>query len=707
MAGNVSKPYSDSSSAYAPLFADFMLPDEEYVNLDLTMSDDDLNKMLVDDLDENISFWEQKPWQLRKTDKENTNFLLGDQQDEREIKKTNSGGFTDNRMFSSMRAILSYATGQLAVPEITPSRSDDIYIKGARNIQSALYQHALDNKVDIKTRAAVMNILSRKRGPMKLRWDANKGLNGDVVTEVVPPEDIIIDRYAGFLDNPRVIYQRIRCSVDELVMKFPDKKGDIYAAYSIAQGRYSQRSRFVTYYEAWFTYLDSDGKDCEGVAWFIPEHKLILDKMKNPNWVYSGSTRKEKEENVLDRPPKPYVWFNYINTGHSYIDDTCLFEQAKPLQEMLNYRNQQLNTNIDFMNGRWVASKKAFSEADAQKFVNKGARTIALVDADDVGKALQVQTPNQLPAEVYQSVVDLRNEIDTMMGTPSQFRGAQSSSQDTATRDLMIKQQAGMLQDDLVRCVSSGMEEYYKILLQMMRTYYTDDYWFQMRGGDGEFEFILINGDSIDANVKVGVQVDSTLPLDKEQIRATALNLWKEGQAIDYKSLVKDLGLPNPDIRAEAYMRSKLDPIGYLQSLEQGIDNSDAEVDIQMLIANKQPIERDNYAQEYLEYYNNFLTLNRFAKLPTDQKQRIVQFLMAVQHIASQTANQQSAMLDDADITTAPINPPAPQRTIRVDVPGAPLDPDQTAQLSGAQPQQQQPTATDASQQAAPPVPTQ
>lgn len=704
MSTSSNRPYSANQDAYEPLFADFFLPDEEYQNLDLDMSDVDLSKMLVEDLDLNISHWEQKPWVLKKTDTDNTSYLLGDQTDEREIKKTNSGGFTDNRMFSSTRAILSYATGQLAVPEVTPSRSDDVYVKGARKIQSALYQHASDNKVDIKTRAAVMNLLTRKRGPMKLRWDENKGLNGDIVTEVVPPEDIIIDRYAGFLDNPRVIYQRIRCSVDELVAKFPDKKTEIYTAFSIKLGVYTQRSRFVTYYEAWFTYLDKDNTSCEGVCWFIPEKKVILDKMKNPNWVYSGSNKKDKEVNVLDRPPKPYVWFNYINTGHSYIDDTCLFEQAKPLQEMLNYRNQQLNTNIDFMNGRWVASKKAFSETDAQKFVNRGARTVALVDSDDVGKALQVQTPNSLPSEVYQSVIDFRNEIDEMMGTPSQFRGASPDRADTATRDLMIKQQAGALQDDLVRCIASGMEEYYKILLQMMRTYYTDDYWFQVRGGDGEFEFILISGDDIDSNVKVGIQVDSTLPLDKEQIRATALNLWKEGQAIDYKQLMEDLGLPNPDIRAERYYRAKLDPLGYMESLSQGIDNDDAEVDIQMLIKNKVPQERDNYDQEYLEYYNNFLTLNRFSKLDQGAKQRVVQFLMAVQHIAMQTANAQISQLDDAGMSTAPPNPPAPKQQINVDVKGAPLDPQQTAQITGAQPVQ--PTAAPGSQPQ-PPVPTQ
>ncbi len=648
-----SNPYSQTQNVYNTLFSDTYLPEEEYEAFALSMSDDRLDKMLIQSLDENQSYWQRKPWQLQKTDKENTNFLLGDQLDDRQLMRAGEN-FVDNRMFSSLRAILSYATGQLAVPEITPSRGDDIYLKGAQDIQKALYQHAADNKVDIKTRAAVMNLLTRKRGPIKLRFDPEKGEYGDIVTEVCNPEDIIVDRNAQFLGNPNIIYHRLRCSVDELIARFPEKEADIKIAYSIKQGRYSQVSRFVTYFEAWFTYLDNEHKSREGVAWFIPEHHLILDKMPNPNWVYTGDDKKDKRQNIMERPPKPFIWFNYINTGHSFIDDTCLFEQTKPLQEMLNHRNMQLNRNIDFMNGRWIASKKAFSEEDAQKFINKGARTVALVDTDDVNKALKAETPNSLPAEVYNSVVDFRNEIDQMMGTPSQFKGASPSSQDTATRDIMVKQQAGMLQDDLVRCVASGMEDYYKVLLQMMRTYYTEDYWFQVRGGDGKYEFILINGENIDANVKISVQVDSTLPLDKEKIRATAMDLWKTGQAIDYRTLMEDIGLPDPEIRTERYMKSKMDPVGYLRAIEGSQIHDEAEVDIQLLLAGKMPEERDAYDAEYLNYFNRFLTTNRFARQKQESKAQVVQFLMAIQHLATQSNNLQSLILDDADMIATP-----------------------------------------------------
>lgn len=688
-------PFSQSQSVYAPLFEQTYIPDEAYERFDLSMSDDRLQKMLIDSLDTNVDHWNKRPWRLKEIDEENVNFLLGDQLNDTEFLKSDSK-YIDNRLFAAVRAILSYATGQLAVPEITPSKGDEIYLKGARNLQAALYQHSLDEKVDVKTRAAVLNLVTRKRGFMKLRWDPDAGAHGDIVTDVCNPEDIIVDRYAAYLTNPNIMYHRLRCSVDELCAKFPNKADDILSAFRIKQGRYTQLSRYVTYFEPWFSYIDKDGASREGVAWFIPEYRLILDKMPNPNWVYTGDDKKDKEINLLQRPPKPFVGFNYMNLGHSYIDETCLFEQAKPMQEMLNKRGQQIWDNADYVNGRWVASKKAFSQEDAYKIVNKGPKTIALADAEDVGKALQNIASSELPAYVYNTLLDARNEIDTMMGTPSVFRGAQPDQQNTLGRDLLAKQQSGMLQDDLVKAVASGMEEYYKIKLQMMRVNYTDDYWFQTKGADGKYEFILLNGDDIDSNVKIGVQVDSTLPLDKQQIRATSLELWKAGNAIDYRTLMEDLGLPNPEVRAERYMKSQLDPAGYTKSIELSQINTDAEADIQLLIKNKTPEERDEYSEDYLNYMNRFVASNRFQKMQFEDReaaQRIVAFVMAIQEAATVTTGLQELILNDAEMLPMPSPQPTPAQ------PGAP-QPEGLPPVPGS-PQGAPPV------QAEPPVPTQ
>lgn len=712
---SITNPFAQTEDIYEEAFTQTQVGDTEFAELDLIMSDDDLQKLVVLSLEADRSHWNKKPWQLEETDLTNTSFLLGDQLNDKDYLKADAGSkIVDNRLFSSTRAILSYATGQLAKPEITPSKSDEIYLKSARDIGSALYQHSADEQVDFKVRAAVMNLVSRKRGYLKLRWNPDIGLNGDIVTEVCNPEDIIICRYAGYLQNPAKIYHRIRCTVSELCARFPDKQQQIQDAFAVRRGVYSQMSKMITYFECWFTYTDTDGHAKEGVCWFISEKKLILDKMPNPNWVYMKTHKKEMQANVMSSAPKPFVVFNYINTGHSYIDETCLIEQARPLQVALNKRLRQVSDNADYVNGRWVASKKAFSQEDARNLINKGARTVAMVDREDVSNALVNVAPNQLDAWVENTIYDYRNEIDGMMGTPSQFKGAQPTSTDTLGRDLLLKQQAGALQDDLVRSISMAMENYYQIKLQMMRVYYTDDYWFQTKGGDGKYEFILLNGDKLDSNVKVGVQVDSTLPLDKPGIRSMAMELWQAGQAIDYKSLMEDLGLPNPDVRAERYLKSRIDPINFLKSVEVGQINSEAETDIQLLIAGKTPEERDNYDEHYFNYYNKVVASNRFAKLQGENPkaaQRITMFLIAIQHAMMQSLNISESMMDTAGIVNDPMPMPIPKTTVKIN---GMIDPGQSAQMAGVQPDQpapgvpptdQQPSAPAAA--SSPPVPTQ
>lgn len=686
MATDSNNPYSQTQNVYEEAFTELYTGDTEYEDLSLDMSDDDLDKMLVQSLEADRAHWNKKPWNLEEVDLVNTNFFLGDQVD---LKEYTNGEVQhkDNRLFSSARAILAYATGQLAKPDITPSRGDEVYLKGARDIGAALYQDSADDHVDLQVRAAVLNLISRKRAYIKLRYDPNIGMNGKVISEVCNPEDIILCRFSGYMKNPAKIYHRLRCSVSELCARFPDKEIEIKEAFSIRRGVYTQTSRMVTYFECWFTYTDADLKPKEGVCWFIHEKKLILDKMANPNWIYMKNRKKEMEANVALMPPKPFVIFNHINTGHSAIDETCLIEQALPLQKMLNKRLKQISDNADYVNGRWVYSKKAFGEEDARKLINKGSRTLAGVDRDDVSNALVNVAPNQLGQWVENTIYDYRNEIDGLMGTPSQFKGESPKTNDTLGRDLMLKQQAGALQDDLVRAVSVAMCTYYEIKLQLWRVNYTDDYWFQTKGGDGKYEFILINGEKLDTNVKVGVQVDSTLPLDKAGVRGMAIDLLKMNK-IDYKTAMEDLGLPNPDVRAERYLKSVIDPINFLKSVEVSQVNADAESDIQLLIANKTPEERDNYDQGYFDYYNKVLASNRFQKLQgTDPKaaQRVVMFLVAIQHTMMQSLNISESLLDNAGIVNDPTPMPIPKTTVKIQ--GA-VDPAQSAQLAGVQPDQ-------------------
>lgn len=694
--------FSQQQDVYQDAFTELYQSPEDFEPLSVDMSDSDLDKMLITSLEADREHWNKKPWNLEQTDIEGTDFVLGYQLNEKDFLRGDTQ-YKDNLIFQSVRAILSYACNQLSKPDVTPSRGDEIYLKGARDIGASLYQHTEDEDGEEKVRAAVLNLIARKRAYLKLRFDPEIGLNGDIVTEVCNPEDIIISRHARYLQNPDKIYHRIRCSTEELIARFPDKEDDIRRAFNIQRGVHSQMSRMISYFECWFTYRDADKMPKEGVCWFVAEKHLILDKMPNPNWVYFKSRKKEKEANVMSMPPKPFINFSYFNFGHSFIDETCLVEQVIPMQKALNKRLKQIGDNADYVNGRWIADKDAFSQEDARSLVNKGPRTVAMADMKKVAQPLINVAPNQLGQWVENTVFDSRNEINTGMATPSVFKGDEPQKKNTLGRDLLVKQGATNVQDDLVKAISNAMKRYYKLKLQLMRVNYTDDYWFQCKGGDGKYEFILLNGDKFDTNVKVGVQMDSTLPLDKDMIRSIAMQLWTAGNAIDYRTLMEDLGLPNPDIRTERYLKAHIDPINYLKSIELSQIDTDAEADIQLLIANKVPEERDDYSEDYFNYFNRVMASNRFQKLQGDDlpaAQRVTAFLMAIQHTMMQSANLQGSILDDAGINNLPMPMPIPKTTVHI---AGMVDPAQSAQLAGIQADQAAPSAAPS----APPVPTQ
>ncbi len=309
-----------------------------------------------------------------------------------------------------------------------------------------------------------------------------------------------------------------------------------------------------------------------------------------------------------------------------------------------------------------------------------------MTKAEDVTKAIANIAAQSQANEIFQTVIDARNEVNEMMGTPNIFKGADPKNGDTLGRDQMLKAQAGMLQDDLVRGVQSGMARYYKTKLQMMRVYYSDDHEFSTKGGDGNYTFVRINAETIDTNVKVSVQADSTLPLDKSMIRNLAADLLKANK-IDYLTAMEDLGLPDPDIRTERYLRSISNPLGYMASIEASMDNNDAEQDILMLISGRTPKERDTYDEGYINYYNRFLTTGRFQKLIQDDNeaaQRVASFLIAVQHTTTLQANLMG-QLDQAGQLTQPPQPAPPPAKTNIHLEGK-LNPEQTQAATGQKP---------------------
>lgn len=651
-----------SNNYYTELISNFYTPEEELALLDVSMPDDKLIQMLRTSLDQSEQHWNQAPWSLEDTDQRALPFIFNSKprQNLYEIPEID---YSDNRVFRGMRSIRAYVTSRLAMPDLSPSSSDDYNKRQAKMIALALYQHTLDEHVDQKLETVVMNHFFRKRGYLKLRFDPMAGVSGDVVTDVVPPEDLVMDKYATFQGQVPRIHQRVRCSLDELIAMFPEKEKRILSLFSIRQGRFTQMSREVTYIETWFTYLDAKRYPREGVAWWLNDPGLlVLDKQPNPNWIYTGDDMKDRRINLLVRPPKPFFNLNYLNLGRTNIDEVSLFDHAYPQQQLLDRRQKQWHKNIDYVNGRWIADKNKLSEGEATKMVNKGARTIGMIDNKE-GKPLNTIFANvgtqPLPGEVYQSILDTRNEIDDLLGINSIFKGSQPGKKDTLGRDLLQNQQASSLQDDYVKSIAVMMQQYYAVKLQMMRTYWTSDQTIQTKGSDGDDLILILSGATIDPNIKIGVNTDSVLPINKAQMHQDAKDLFVANK-LDALSAYQDMGYDDAEVRAERLYKSQLDPQGYALSVERGLDNNEAEQDIQAILHDKDAQKRDSYGQEYLDYYNLFVTTNRFAQLEPQQKQAIIAQLSVIQHMAATQAGLQQTMLDEAAMMAPPPAPVLP-----------------------------------------------
>ena len=617
--------------------------DEQYPVFDLKLKDDQLVRMVGDTMQESQEHWNKWPYNFAEIDEQNIKYWLGDQMGEGY--RAASGKVIKNmgnRLQTSARAVLAYVNARVANPEVSPSSSRGEAQLFAKDMADAMRQHSIDNDLEEKAGKCAQSLLIQKRAFLKQRFDPLAGPHGDIVLDYVPPEDIVIDKNTPWGGEPPRIWHKQEATAEELCMKFPDKDKDIKLALGIQRGTYSQMSRRETYYEVWFTYYEK-GFQREGLCWYMPKGRLVLGKMQNPNYVYTGDDAQDRIINFLPFPPKPFIIFSYMNTGKSALDETSLFDQNKSTQDLYNTRRKQIFTSNDNMGGRHIVNSDVINEEDVIKFfkrLDKGVLSVKPGQGQNINDVYSHVPHNPLPAQSYDEAIDLRNEIDTGMGTPNIFRGDQSKN-NTLGQDERIIEQAGALQDDLARAIDKAMQRHYRLLFQMIKVYYTEDHWFTIKSDTGAYDHIVINGETMDTNAKVSVEAGSTLPANKKEVRDIAVEAAGANKIDDlsFWEAVIYGKLPDPETIVQRLQKQLNDPAAFMAEVAKEIASRDAMVDISLVIADKAPPERDEYDADYLTSFNTFMMGNRFLQLPPEAQERIKIHLAAAGAMAARTAN--------------------------------------------------------------------
>lgn len=574
-------------------------------------------------------YWNRaKGFNLAEIRQENKKLWLGNHYDEYEL-HDHQTPYIDNRTFISVESSIAYVTAKVAQPEVYPAQDTDVSKYLAQDLQRALVAHAELDRLDQKARRISRHAYIAHLGMGKLRYDYDKDC---IVTEVVDPECIVVDKDAKEGDNPRFIAEYLDASVEELIHRFPDSKDKIMAELGYKRGTTLQMQKRIRYIEIWFTYYDKSNSKCEGVMWFF--NNCVLGKMKNPNWVYKDS--KEEKYNFLDHPPKPYIPLNFYNDGMSYIDPTGAIQQAAPLQYALDKRGRQIVDNADQANAGWVFSGHALSKSDAEAMIGAPNEKI-IVDAEDVRTAAQRFPAPILPAYVIQDKFDMRTEMDQVFGTPNIFRG-ESSGSATLGQDVIAKQQSQIRQDIFVDAIDDWMHKYYRMLVQFMKVYYTEDHWYRISGKNGQFDSIVMKADKIEDGIDVRITAGSTVKVDKDRMQTVALTLAKLG-LIDPISIYEDLELPNPADRIERLVQWKLDPTVLVENAKNDEFDQQAFIDITILNAGKKAKPQEIMSQEHLDYHRKYMISSEFISLPDKIKQ------LHVDHVTLETETLRQLLL--------------------------------------------------------------
>lgn len=598
---------------------------EEGAVFDLDMKDEELLSLVKKPIAESESFWNgQKEQNLKKVREQNRKYWLGDQlDDDHRVRYDHNSKYMDNRIFVAVETVSSAVSARNPQPEATPAQNTITSRQLAKDVENGLLAYADKYRLNVSVfRPALRHLLVYRLGVVMQRWDPDLGPNGDIRTEYVHPNDILVDKNALPGENPRFIRHTLRATIEELCLKFPEKEREIYKHFGIQRAVSTHLGRTTAYYQVWFTYYKG-GKAKEGVMWTLGD-QLVLGKMKNPNWVDGdkGKTRK----NFLDAPVKPYFPLNYLNLGEHWIDDTTALEQAIPLQKSLNVRGAQIEDNADQASGGLVLNSIMISSDDASNLI--GDPLEKLMVSGDVNRAAARLAPALLPNYVMEDKYDARNEVDNIFATQSISRGEETKNNTLGQDQLLLRQSQGR-QEDIVRALDDLADRLYRHTVQMMKVYYTEEHWFAVNGEDGQFDFISLKSDKIEDGLDLKVKSGTSLPLDKAGMQQTAVKLAEIG-LIDPLSLYEDLGIPNARKRVERLLKWKQEEIApgtYMNDLQEEEFNREAFMDIQVLMANKMPKVRDEVGPEYLAYITKFMITGQFRAQKPEIQQKFVEFM--------------------------------------------------------------------------------
>jgi len=492
---------------------------------------------------------------------------------------------TDNLIFESVETFLPIATRANPEPLVQAGNSKEEQDL-ADDIKVALASEADKQQLRRKLAKMTRSWLLNRIGALKVSWNPH---TKRIETTVVNTKKMMFDK-KGYVDERGYfigewLNEKKSATAKTLTEMFPKK------AEAIKLKAGGKMGTSLDYIEWWY----------KGTDLFFTLDSTVLGKFKNPNWNYDGTektidpdTGEEVESQVkglnhLDAPTDPYRFLAIFNVNEQPHDSTSLILQNIPQQDMINRREQQIERNVQGMNNGIIVSGEAFTEDQAAQAASALRRGNAIrVPNGDVGKAVLFPQRPALPADVFTSLTDARNELRNIFGTAgSSAQGIKS--QETVRGKIMVKDMdSSRIGGGITEYIEQVADSIYNLWVQFMYVFYDDEHFVASAGSVKGAELIkLVNSDfHLLTTLSITVKEGTLIPKDPLTQRNEAIDLWS-ANAIDPRSLYQKLDFPDPDaatnqlILWQMLQKGQIQPQDYLptfsiQSSGEGQPNAPA-----------------------------------------------------------------------------------------------------------------------------------
>lgn len=451
----------------------------------------------------------------------------------------------DNLIFEAVETFLPIATRANPDPLVTADPTE-IGEKMAHDIKSALVDWSDRVKLRRKLARTTRNWTWARIGVIKVYWDV---FTKSIKVDVVNPKRMIFDK-DGHIDEGGMFVgdfegEKKKETAGKLSEMFPAKKKEIMDK---AKGK---RGTKLEYIEWW-----DKGKD----LYFTMDDDLVLGKFKNPNWNYDGVIEEIDPEtqqpvevevqgtNHLKEPTSPYRYLSIFSTGLQPHDETSLILQNIPLQDEVNTTGRQISKNVGSMNNGMVVSGKAFTEDQAAQAASALMRGVAIrVPNGDVREAVARFPAPPLPADVFNHLQDMRNEIKNIFGTSGSTPQGLKNTETVRGKVLINQMDSSRIGGAITEQIEQLADSIYNLVVQFMFVYYDDEHFITAAGSVAGNELITLKNSNFIGlkTLNVTVKEGSLVPKDPLTQRNEAVDLWSQG-AIDPLNLFKKLDFPDP-----------------------------------------------------------------------------------------------------------------------------------------------------------------